>query len=288
MKKAGKLLLFSLALAPALALPGWAEGPRTEVAAQAEQSLAAEIRRALALDDIVAVMAEEALVTAGEGAEGLTSAQQDSWRRGIARINSPEHLHTLFQQKLGEALRDADPAPLRKALRFYQGDLGHRVVALELSARKAMVDPEGKAAAIEAAAAADKQDNPRIGAIMRLIDAADAIEVNISGSLNSMMAATRGFAAASGVEIPESQITAEAWQEEPAIRDDISEWVRALLYLSYSPVDDRELEEVIAFVASDEGRALSKLLSQAFDAMFTRTAFETGMMSASVQMGQEL
>lgn len=288
MKKVAKAVLISTLLALSGGIVVGAEEITQPAISQSDQILALEIRRLLSLDEVVEVMSQEAVISAGDGAEGLTPEQQESWRQGIARINRSEHLQQLMRDGLENALIDRDPTQLRKALLFYQSNLGRQVVQLELSARRAMVDPEGKEAAIAAAADASTNGRARLAMIDRLMSASNVVDINVAGSLNAMMAVNRGFAAALQEDLGPMDTTADAWQEEPAIRADIQEWVQALLYLAYSPLDDRKLDEVIHFVASDEGQELADVLSLAFDGMFTRIAYETGMMSGAIQLGEEL
>lgn len=251
-------------------------------------SLADEVTRMLRLDELIAVMSQEAVAQAGEDLGTMEPEQQSAWQENIARINDPDRLRRLMGRELASALARTDPALIRKALLFYSTDLGKRVVALELSARLAMIGPDGRDGAIEAAGQAAETGSLRLEQIDRLMIATEVVDANVAGSLNAIIASGRGFADASPLEIPVEDFTAEAWAQEPEIRDNITQWVQAMLYLAYGPLDDSEVEDLITYVGSREAVALADVLGAAFDGIFARIAYETGVMTAGQLSGADL
>lgn len=259
----------------ALAAP---DGPVVEV--EADRVLIEEVTRLLDLDRLVAVMSQEAVAQAGEDLGAIPPEQQKAWQANIARINDPERLKRLLAAELSAALGRADAALIRQALQFYRTEFGARVVRLELSARMAMIPADGREAAIEAAGQAAETGSLRLEQIDRLMILSEVVDANVAGSLNAIIASSRGFSDASGIDLPPSDVTAEAWAQEPQIRDDIAQWVQAMLFLAYSPLSEAEVEEVISFVGSRGALELANALDTAFDGIFARIAYETGVMSA--------
>lgn len=248
--------------------------------AQDGRILTGEVTRLLMLDELVSVMSQEAVAQASEDLGAIPPDQQTAWRANIARINDPDRLSRLMAIELPVALGRVDPAQIRKALLFYHTDLGKRVVQLELSARLAMIAPDARDAAMEAAEQAAETGNLRLERIDRIMAVTDVVDANVAGSLNAIIASSRGFADVSEIEVPVEDMTSEAWAQEPEIRDNITRWVQAMLYLAYSPLSEAELEDLTTFVGSREASALADALGAAFDGIFARIAYETGVMSA--------
>ena len=212
------------------------------------------------------------------------------WLDRVGAIHHPGRIRALFLSGMAAAMPGADPAEVRAGLEFYRTGFGQRMLALESSARVAMLDADVEAAAREAFARASFQEAPRAAQILRLIEAADLIESNVAGGMNASIAFSRGFQAGGGFPMPmsEGEIIQEAWAQEPQMRADTEDWIGAYLFLAYSSLSDAELDGYIAYAGSPEGQALSRLMFAGFDAVFAQTSHDMGLAAAAEIRGRQL
>lgn len=258
-------------------------------AASPPDTQAGRIGEVLRLPELLQVMAEEAVADAvppggGDPADG----RQGAWLDSIARIYAPDRLMGMVETELARALARRDPQLIESALPFYESPAGRRLIALELSARRALLDADLAQAADDALHRAEVQRLPRLDRIDHLMEVTDIVEMNVVGGLNGYLEASRGFAAATGRADMLPGLTDEAWRQEETMRLDTCHWMRGLLLLAYAPLDDDDLEELIAFAQTPGAMALSASLHDAFQVVFQRVAFETGMVSGARFAGERL
>lgn len=242
---------------------------------------------ALRLTETMDVMAQEGLDYGDDLAEGLLGGAPPDWAERVAAIYDPARMEAEMRAALSEALAGADIAPIAA---FFEAEPGRSFIALELSARTAMLDPEVDAAAREAAAIALADSVPRIAILERFITANDLIESNVMGGLNGNYAFLTGLQAGGALPggMTEEQILSDVWAQEPEIRASTTEWVYAYLFMAYSPATDADLEAYIAFSESPAGRTINAALFAAYDAMFNRLSHALGLAAAEVMATQEL
>lgn len=285
------LMTGAVAISPAA--PGWAQAADTQAAPAQLDAKAAELRlwQAMRLDELMPVLQDEALVQADEMAAMLFERGSDAgWRDRVAAIHEPARLTEIFRDAVGPALASAPDGVLAEAVAFYETEIGKQLVALELDARRAMLDSDTEEAAITAFADAVAVDSPRVAQIDALIERADLIEPNVAAALNASLAFSRGFADEGGYQVPmsEGEILSETWAQEEDIRQQTHEWIEAFLYLAYSPLSDAELAAYTEFAGSDAGLSLSGALLAGFDALFAQTSREMGQAAAQRVAGQQL
>lgn len=285
------LMTGAVAISPAL--PVWAQAADTQAAPDQADAKTAETRlwQAMRLDELMPVLQDEALVQADEMAAMLFERGSDAgWRDRVAAIHEPARLTEIFRDAVGPALASAPDGVLAEAVAFYETEIGKQLVALELDARRAMLDSDTEEAAITAFADAVAIDSPRVAQIDALIERADLIEPNVAAALNASLAFSRGFADEGGYQVPmsEGEILSETWAQEEDIRQQTHEWIEAFLYLAYSPLSDAELAAYTEFAGSDAGLSLSGALLAGFDALFAQTSREMGQAAAQRVSGQQL
>ena len=243
------------------------------------------------LDRLAPVLRDEAVAEAADMAATMfPRGGTGRWLRQVAAIHAPPRVQALFTRGASESLSTTDPADLQAGLAFYRTRLGQRLLALETTARVAMLDKDVEAAAEAAWARAQQWSAPRALRIARLIEAADLVDPNVAGGLNASVAFARGFQAGSGSPMPlaEGEIIQNAWAGEPELRADTERWIGAYLFLAYASLGDRELEAYIAFAESSGGRALSQVMFAGFDRVFTQTAHDMGLAAAAEMRGRQL
>jgi hypothetical protein len=173
---------------------------------------------------------------------------------------------------------------------FFESDLGRRVVTLEVSARRAMLDEAVDDAAKATMQSMMAKSDPRLALIRDFIEAGDLIEANVAGGLNANLGFYRGMVAGGAIAeaTDEAAMLADVWGQEATIRHDTTEWLLSYLALAYQPLSDEDLVAYTAFSESPAGRSLNAALFAAFDAMFVDVSQELGHAAAVKMAGQDL
>lgn len=258
--------------------------------AAAAEGEADRLSRAMRLPEMFEIMAEEGRDYGEEiAAEMFPGAATAAWQQTVARIYDPARMASLFEARFAEALAAApnDPGPV---IAFFESDPGQRIVSLELSARRALLDP-----AVEEASRARLEEmrldgDPRLDLIERFVTEGDLVEENVSSALNANFAFFSGLAAAQGLEaeMGESEIIGEVWAQEDAVRGEIDIWIHSYLAMAYAPLSDAELTRYIEISGSPGGRSVTRALFAGFDAVFTDVSRQLGAAAGRHLAGSDL
>lgn len=248
---------------------------------------------ALRVPEMVALMAQEGLNYGEDLEEAMfPDAGGAAWDRLVQQIYDPAKMEQTVRAQFQIAFSDdrIAPAELEDMLAFYASDLGQRIVALELSAREAILNPEIDAIAHEAASEAASEETPRFAQIQQFISVNDLIERNVAGSLNSNMAFFTGLSATGGdlYEMSESDILTEVWQSENEVRNDSRNWLEAYLHMAYQPLSDAELESYTSFSDTRPGRRLLDASFEAYNTMFNAISAQLGEAAGQFATSEQL
>ena len=240
------------------------------------------------MPQIVAVMRDEGLDYGKTIAQDMFPAgMTPRWAAHLDRIYDADRLVAQMRSAFVTALEGQDLAP---ALAFYGAPLGQRIVAGEIAARRAMLDPAIDAASKDFAAEQALADTPRYQLISDFIAANDLIEANVVGGLNANFAfvdaLVSGGATLPGVSADD--LLADVWAQEDQIRRSTTEWLTAFLLLAYAPLQDQEIAELTAFSRTQEGRAMTQALFIAFDQIFVQLSRELGSAASGFIISQDL
>lgn len=243
---------------------------------------------ALNLEEMVGIMHAEGIAYGTQiGSDMFPDRAGARWVGMVADIYDPERIYEGVIAGMAEAL-DATEAQAISA--FFTTEPGASVAALELSARRAMLDDEVDAMAREIAALAAADETERFVQIEAFIAANDLIETNVVGALNSNYAFYVGLL--NGGAFPqgmsEEQILQDVWAQEPDIRDSTEEWLYSFLMLAYQPLSDGELDTYIAFSETEAGVALNRALFSAFDPVFEEISLRLGFAAAQMLQSADL
>ncbi|MEL7181882.1 MAG: hypothetical protein AAFN63_19010, partial [Pseudomonadota bacterium] len=175
-------------------------------------------------------------------------------------------------------------------LDFFTTEPGIKIVGLEVSARRALLDEAVEEASKENAAIAKMDETPRFLMVQEYVEVNDLIEANVVGALNSSYAFYTGLI--DGGAMP-AGVTAESalqdvWSREPEVRNETTEWVYSFLMMAYQPLTDDELTAHIAFSKSEAGQDMGDALFVAFDGMFDDISRGLGLASSRFMISQEL
>lgn len=243
---------------------------------------------AMGMGRIIEIMRDEGLSYGADMAtDFLNGAGGPEWDRAVDRIYDTDKMAQTLKAGFEEALDGTDTAPL---IDFFTSETGAEIIALEISAREALLDEAVEEASVTQLEAAQASDDPRLALIGMYIESNDLVESNVVGALNSNYAFYTGLAdgGAFPFEMTESQIISDVWNQEEEIRDETTEWIHSYLLMAYQPLSDAQIEEYIALSKTDEGSALNRALFEGFNMMFTDISRALGLAASIYMGGQEL
>lgn len=209
------------------------------------------------------------------------------WADLIARIYDTERLESVMTEVLSAELMQDD---LPDLLAFYGGELGARVTELEITARRALLDPKVEEASYAIWEEMLARDDPRLGVLDAFVQANDLIEMNVAGGLNSNLAFYRGLNDGGAFEygLSEADMLNDVWSQEPDVRMETQDWLYPYLAMAYEPLSDEELQAYVDLSESDAGQRLNAALFAAFDVMFRQVSYDLGFGAAQFIKGQDI
>ncbi len=254
-----------LTLAVLMCLPG---------AALAQVNRASDpILDAIRVPELLEIMAEESRAQGEEIDTGMLGGTGGpGWARMVDAIHAPARWEPQVRDTFDAALPPDQVAPI---LDFVTSEQGQRILDLELSARRALLDDEIDAANRARLEALRADEAPLLDAVRRFVEANDLIDTNVVGALNANAAFLQALQDAAGTRGP-GGAAADVWAQEPQIRAQTVDWVYGFLTMAYAPLPGPDLDAYIAFSESPAGQALNAALFEAFGEMFVATSRETG------------
>lgn len=254
-------------------------------AAAATEDELDQLYEAMGIPELIALMGEEGRQQAGDIETDMLGGRGGAaWQAAVGRIYDEARMAAAFRIDFDAMLGDLDIAPL---LEFYATETGEQIVALELAAREAFLDPATEAAAEEAVREMRLDDPDRADLLADFVAKNDLVDLNVMGGLNSSLAFYEGLSAG-GFDMSQSEIMEEVWSQEPFIRDDTSTWIHAYLGLAYDPLTDEELEAYFELTQTQAGRALNRALFEGFDRVFVEISRDLGVTAAGFSLGEDL
>lgn len=259
-------------------------------AAPARATDADQLVSVLKLPEVFDVLAEEGMAYGKEIDSGmLDGAGGPAWTAAVTHIYAPERLLPEFKQNFAVALAGKG-VDLKPVIDFFGTDLGKQVNALEISARRALLDPDVEDASRLTLEEMRAEENPRLGLVEAFVEANDLLESNVSNGLNANFAFYEGLrdAGAIGPEMSENDMVAEVWSQEDAIRAETDVWVNAYLTMAYAPLSDADLERYVEFTRRPEARIVNRAMSEAYAKVFSSVSRQLGRAAGAVLAGQNL
>lgn len=274
-------MIRALAVAVALILPAGAGGAEVRPDTQT-------LLEAMQVPDLVEVLRDEGLQAAKDIEAGLFPGRGGAaWSRQIEQVYDPGQMYDTFAEAFDDAI---DPDAIAPLTDFFTSERGRAIASLEVSARRALLDPALDAAATDAYLARRDEGDARLRQIERFVEVNGLVEENVMGIMNSNFAFYMGLIGAGGLEreVTESEVLADVWSREDQIRADSSEWVHSYLLLAYEPLSPDDLDTYIALSQTDEGRALNRALFTAFGELFTGLSRDVGALAARFMSGSDI
>ena len=259
------------------------------VQTDSEAARAATLSDLLMIDQLISVMRDEGLAYGVEmEAEMFPGQGKAAWKAAVMLIYDAPDMKARFDAAFAEALAGSPEVGAIEA--FFASDLGQRALKLEIEARRTLLDPAAEEAAKAAFAQMQANGDDRVAALEGFVTANGLIEANVMGGLNSNLAFYRGLADVGAFQdaMPEDQMLADVWAQEPDIRGETTEWLYPYLALAYKPLSDTDLAAYQAFSETSAGQAINHALFAAFDAVFVTVSRDLGRAAAQQMQGQEL
>ncbi|MCF2870774.1 hypothetical protein L0664_06815 [Octadecabacter sp. G9-8] len=242
----------------------------------------------LMLPEIVDIMREEG-ASYGEtiGQDLFAGEPSAEWSATVDTIYNYDVMVALVREDFGTSLEGGDLAPM---IEFFGSEQGQKIVGLEVSGRRALLDDAVEEASKEAALIAQDQMDARYLLVGEFIETNNLIETNVAGALNSNLAFFNGLVAGNAFQgaLTEEQILTDVWGQEAEIRDSTSEWIYSFLYMAYAPLDDADLQAYIAFSETEAGEHINRAMFESFDRLFTQISWSLGRAAANEMTSQEL
>jgi hypothetical protein len=248
------------------------------------------LSKTLMIGRVMDVMRAEGLKHAADlSADLLTGQGDDAWRAVVEVIYDTEKMTAHFDAKLAEALAGS-PVAVADSAAFFTSPSGQRVLTLELEARMTLLDEAAEAAAKAVWDKTRTENSPRVPLLTEFATANDLIESNVMGALNANLAFYRGLSSvgAFGAPMPEDQMLAEVWGQEPEIRTETTDWLYPFLMLSYQPLSDAELQSYIDFSITASGQKLNAAVFMAFDAVMVDLSRDLGTAAGQLMLGRDI
>ena len=291
-----RVFLVTMALlgpAVGLATAGHAEGPVAQVPGQSKAQTPPSITafsQGLMIGDTLDVMRAEGLKNSTNLADSLFAGENAAaWAALVSLIYDTSKMQARFDQGLAQALGD-DRKTLIAAQDFFASGLGQRVLRLEIEARRTLLDDAAETAAKAAWGDMKTSHAARADQIIRFGGINDLIESNVMGALNANLAFYRGLSAQGGFgdPMPEDQMLAEVWGQEPDIRKETTDWLYPFLALAYQPLSDAEVDSYIQFSQTDAGKKINAAIFVAFDGVMLQISTELGTAAGQLMAATDI
>lgn len=222
-------------------------------------------------------------------AELFAGRASTGWHAAVDKIHDADLMSAQAVAELRSRLA-AEPDLVAQMTRYFTSEEGRAVVEAEITAREALLNEDLREAALGAMDRLEADNAPRGAQLNRLIEIHDLIEQNVAGAMNSSLAFSRGLNAFApkGMVLPEGDMLADLYAQEPQIRSETVDWLRSYLALAYQPVGDEALQRYIEFCASEPGMELNTALFGTFDVLFNRASEALGRATGQEMLGQDI
>jgi hypothetical protein len=245
---------------------------------------------ALALPAMVDILREEGLAYGSDLEASMFPGEGgDAWAETVSGIYASDLNLDLVRDRLEEDLA-TDPAAVADMVGFFDSETGQKAIALELSARRALLDQAVEEAAQVGLDEARASGDPRLVMVEEFVAVNDLIESNVTGGLNASLAFYMGLREGGGLEtdLPERDLLAQVWSQEADIREETETWMTSFLFMAYAPLTDEELQDYTDFSRTGAAARLNSALFAAFDGVFTDVSFRLGKAVAPYVSGESL
>ncbi|WP_195820305.1 DUF2059 domain-containing protein [Roseobacter sp. MH60115] len=232
----------------------------------------------------------DALRTEGlSDAEGLNDDMLNGqggafWQEQVSQLYAPNAIEDSFYTALKTGM---DPEALDVAVQFFDSLRGQRITALEIAARRAMMDPSVEETAADAFADLP-EDDPHRRLLTAFIAANGFLDLNVALTMSASYQFSRGLADGGLLQMTEDQILAQVWESEQTLRTEAQSWLHGYFLLAQQPLEISDLEAYEAFSRSPAGKQLNAALFKGYENVFTDIAYGLGRAVALNAAGNDI
>jgi hypothetical protein len=269
--------LRAIALAAALGLaPLTAPVVLSPAFAQAETAAMSmeELMRATALDDVFTQFAPSVATAPEEQGMPFVGGQKTVWLESVHQVFRADRMHA----ELARALRDQfDPEDLAVFTEFYRSDFGimiseiERAVTTMTPEQQTVMREEG----IALAAAGDPRRQEQIDEMLKLVSA-DIATAIVRQSVRGMLIGMTMNGQQGDIEVPWEEIDAHLDTIMPAVEADVQLTQRAMMFYSYAPLSESDLDRYLDFLRTTAAQKLYAIASYAIGEIITTHMEEFG------------
>jgi hypothetical protein len=246
------------------------------------------LAEAVALPEVFTLLSQEGQAYGVRLAQEMFAERPTkSWVRVVERIYERDAMLEKFRALLDPMISDET---LADALVFYESPLGLKVTTLEISARRAISDPDVEEASRESLEAMVDQDSPKLAAVRTYMSVYDVVDQNVASSLNENFAFLSALADAGAIpgDQSESALLADVWSDEDNIRAETDLWLQSFLAMAYGPLTEQEMQANIDFGRTEAGRKFNVALFQAFSEMYVGISRALGGAAARQILSEDI
>lgn len=242
---------------------------------------------ALRMDEVVEILSEEGRESALQLETNMFPQRGGvPWINEVDRIYDPVAQSAAFRTAMMPMIAGADMAAL---LDFFESDRGQQIVALEVSARRAFIDPQMEELARDLFKDAPTSDATLHEQVVAFIEVNDLVAQNVDGAFRSNVSFAMGaHDAGAFADLNLDQLVSRMWQGEEDARAQIGSWLYGFLMTAYRPLDEEDLNAYLALSTTDAGQQLNSAIIGAFDALFTDISFDLGHAAGRFAAQQDL
>lgn len=212
---------------------------------------------------------------------------ETQWPEMIDAIYDTDRMGAIMLDELAADLKPWYIDPLQD---FFDTERGREIVALEVGARQAMMDPAVEAASTEMLEQMRAAGSERLTLLEDFATVNDLVEMNVAGALNANFAFRSGLLAGGSLNdvAGEEDLLRDVWAQEDEIRQDTAIWLFSYLALAYQPLEQADIEAYIELSQSEAGQAFNTYLFGAFDELFQTVSYDLGLAAARFLTGEDL
>ncbi|MGJ8616229.1 MAG: DUF2059 domain-containing protein [Sulfitobacter sp.] len=244
----------------------------------------------LKLPEAAQILRIEGLDHASElDADMLNGRGGAGWQTQVDAVYNTERMVETVRGALADVFEEkVSDVELEATISFFTSDLGVKIVALENSARSAILDADVEEAARARYAELEGTDDPRLALIEAFVENGDMINRNVTSAMNSNYQFLRGLADGNAIEMGEDEMLADVAADIDEITDDTVSWLYGYLLLAYHPLSDAELQEYLTYSNSKAGQALNRGLFDGFGKAYEDISYALGWAVALNMTAEEL
>ena len=242
---------------------------------------------ALKMDEAVDILTEEGGSSALDLEESMFPGMGGpTWVQDVERIYDAAPRKVQLREEMASMLSETDLEPL---LTFFESEMGQRIMTLEISARRAFMDPTMEDVATETFADAEETRPVLHAQVLDFTEINGLIDANVEGAFRTNAAFAIGaHEAGAFAEMSVETLIAEMWSGDELVKADVTSWLYAFQMTAYAPLASEELAGYIAISKTEEGQALNAAIMGGFDTMFTDMSYELGFAAGRFMSQQEL